>query len=653
MRLSTYQRLKSWFNETGGSADRSPGGMQELEPRLLLSAVLTQAVPTQHINALAGSAAINLNDYFDDTDITGTLVRYDTVYGIFDVELFDQAAPNTVTNFLGYVDRGDYDNTFFHRNALLGDGTPFVVQGGGFAFTEPSSYDSVFQGPSVVNEFGASNLRGTLAMAKLGDDPDSATNQWFFSMGDNSAILDGQNGGFTVFGEVKGSGMDVVDQIAATPIWDASSLNGAFTDLPLRDFTNDHFPNNNELVTVNSISRITQELTYSFVSSSAPTQVAAVVGADGVLTIFNIGFTQPKTVTITVQAEDYDGNTTQANITVELIPSRDSLNGDPFTDLIWRNFSDGRDTLWEMSSLAKTGTTALKQVKNTTWYIAATGDMNNDGHIDLIWRNAFDGQNKVWLMDGTTFVSAVDLRTVTNKNQSIGGVGDVNNDGHNDIVWRNSRNNRNIVWTMDGTTETGSIRLKNQNGADWYIGGVADFDTDGAVDIFWRNDNAGQNKIWLLNPFDGSLKSAEAVLTLDNPNWVVGTIGDYNLDSQFDVVFRNVKTGKHQVWIMNGTTRAAVRTNLKNLRNTDWQLPGRSSQEAAMEKAELKLQRLKNKAAKVTSASSSAVAIAASVQAAASTVSVLGEVEPIITLDPFGDEQDSGFVLSDDGHVVR
>ncbi len=667
MSFSTYQRLRAWVrshrhqpssrqldhhdqrNERSGS--HGPCGMHELEPRLLLSAVFVGTFPVQQIQASGGSAAIDLDDFFDDTDIVGTVVRYDTVFGAFDLELFDTATPNTVTNFLGYVDRGDYDGTFFHRSVGVGPNSSIgIVQGGGFEFSAPSNYDRIFQGNPIVNEAGISNTRGTIAMAKTAVGPDSATNQWFFNLDDvNAANLDFQNGGFTTFGRVLGNGMDVVDQIASTPTWDASSINGAFGDLPLRDFDNINFPDNDDLVTLNSITRV-QELTYSVVQTSAPTRVGATVDANGVLSIFTIGVSLPETVTVTVEAEDGSGATVQRSITVEVVPAKDTLDGGRTADLIWRNFKTGRDTLWEMNGFTKTGTTAFKKVTNKSWYIAATGDFNNDGHNDLLWRNAFDGQNKIWLMNGTNFVSAVDLRTVTNQNLSIGGVGDFNNDGNTDILWRNSKNGKNTVWTMNGTVEDSFFRLDNQSGADWYIGGVGDFDKDGAVDVFWRNDSTGLNKVWLLNAFDGSLKQAKGVLTLSDTNWVAAGVADYSLDNQVDILLRNVATGKQVVWVMNGTTRASINTSVNILRNQDWQLPGRTSQLAARQVALAKIERINSRTASVNSA---ALATAANAQAPEATALLLGSVEPIFILDIGGDDQDAGFTLDSDGQVIR
>jgi peptidyl-prolyl cis-trans isomerase A (cyclophilin A) len=135
----------------------------------------------------------------------------DTVY----IELFDDT-PVTKANFLSYVNAGDYNGVVVHRMV-----TGFVLQGGGFTWNG-TSFTPINSNGQIVNEFGRSNLRGTLAMAKLAPPPpdgngppdggpDSATNQFFFNYGDNSANLDNQNGGFTVFARVLGNGMDLID----------------------------------------------------------------------------------------------------------------------------------------------------------------------------------------------------------------------------------------------------------------------------------------------------------------------------------------------------------------------------------------------------------------------------------------------------------
>ena len=107
---------------------------------------------------------------------------------------------------------------------------------------------------AVTNEPVYSNVRGTIAMAKLGNDPNSATSQWFINLANNAANLDDQNGGFTVFGEVT-AGMDVVDASAALPLYDFGS---AFTNLPLQNYSSADFTNsvpidNTHLVIVTAV----------------------------------------------------------------------------------------------------------------------------------------------------------------------------------------------------------------------------------------------------------------------------------------------------------------------------------------------------------------------------------------------------------------
>ncbi len=154
-----------------------------------------------------------------------TIVRFQTNMGDFDVNLYDDTTPLTVTNFLTYLAADAYQNSFVHRSV-----PGFVVQGGGYTVND-SVFDKIDTPWSPKNEPKYSNIRGTIAMAKLGGDPDSATSQWFINLKNNASNLDQQNGGFTVFGQVIGDGMAVVDAIAALQI---RNYGGALSDTPLR-----------------------------------------------------------------------------------------------------------------------------------------------------------------------------------------------------------------------------------------------------------------------------------------------------------------------------------------------------------------------------------------------------------------------------------
>lgn len=171
-----------------------------------------------------------------------SIVRFETSAGNIDVKLLDQDAPKTVENFMNYVVDGDYDNTILHRSV-----PGFVVQGGGFT----TEFDAVERDPPVENEYKISNTRGTVAMART-NDPNSATSQWFFNISDNSSNLDNQNGGFTVFGEVIGDGMNVVDEIASLETFRFAA---PFTNLPLVDYTTyPNIPDTSNLVVLKSVS---------------------------------------------------------------------------------------------------------------------------------------------------------------------------------------------------------------------------------------------------------------------------------------------------------------------------------------------------------------------------------------------------------------
>ena len=143
-------------------------------------------------------------------------VAFDTTAGKIVFELYPDAAPKTVANFLDYVNAKHYDGTQFHR--VIGG---FMIQGGGFTadFKQKPTKPPVVNEAEVASKAGLTNTPGTLAMARTMD-PNSATSQFFINVNDNKALNfrspDPGGIGYTVFGKVV-EGMDVVTKIATGP----------------------------------------------------------------------------------------------------------------------------------------------------------------------------------------------------------------------------------------------------------------------------------------------------------------------------------------------------------------------------------------------------------------------------------------------------
>jgi peptidyl-prolyl cis-trans isomerase B (cyclophilin B) len=154
------------------------------------------------------------------------MVKLHTSLGVIGIELDDKRAPETVKNFLGYVESGFYANTVFHR---VIDG--FMIQGGGF---EAGMRQKQTRAP-IKNEAasGLKNDRYTVAMART-NDPHSASSQFFINVKDNGFLNHSapspEGWGYCVFGKVV-EGQDVVDKIKGV----RTGKRGFHSDVPVED----------------------------------------------------------------------------------------------------------------------------------------------------------------------------------------------------------------------------------------------------------------------------------------------------------------------------------------------------------------------------------------------------------------------------------
>ncbi len=141
-----------------------------------------------------------------------------TNHGDITIELFEKEAPESVRNFLEYVESGHYAGTIFHR---VIDG--FMIQGGGFS----SDMRRKDTRQPIKNEAanGLKNDKYTLAMARTSV-PDSATSQFFINTADNAFLNreKSQDGvGYAVFGKVI-DGIEVVDKIGKVKTGNKSGM---------------------------------------------------------------------------------------------------------------------------------------------------------------------------------------------------------------------------------------------------------------------------------------------------------------------------------------------------------------------------------------------------------------------------------------------
>lgn len=313
----------------------------------LAGPVSSQNIPAVALERGSSPSTIDLAPYFLDPDVSqAARITFNT--GTIDFAFFPEAAPQTVANFTGYITRNDYLNTIIHRSV-----PGFVLQGGGYK-SEPAT-PSITRQPPVPNEPEITNARGTVAMAKLGGDPDSATSEFFISLADNASNLNNQNEGFTVFARVAGNGMQVADAIAALEIRNYSSVNSVLSACPV---TNPPPP----AFSTDSLVKVLAAGPVHPLSFSAESLHPAICNASITGTSLSLSPLAEGTATIRITARDLDGLTTTStlNVTVNLpfqqwIAS-EGLSGpdaDPHAD----PDKDGRPNLLEYAFLTPASST--------------------------------------------------------------------------------------------------------------------------------------------------------------------------------------------------------------------------------------------------------------------------------------------------------
>ena len=531
-------------------------------------------IPDKTIKATLGSSPINLSNYFAVPSITGQAVQFTTAgVGTFNVEMNVSLAPNTVANFLAYVDANRFANTIVHRlDKSLG-----VIQSGGF-FANPAAntINQIVRNPAIALETGDSlaNTRGRIAMGQLPGDVNSATSEWFINTTNNSATLPAANaGGYAAFGRVTGTGMTVVDAIAALQLFggnvtvisstttskfvtvDAASLPSNFgPGWLLLGGTVQNVIGNFVTLSGNANQNISASTTVS--SGVFPPfyqlPLLSNLPADGSLFLSNF-------VTIsTVKAVPIfpTGTGTPSVVTFSAVSANPGLVNATISGSSL--YLTAAKNLPGTSSITVTATDANGNAVSQTAFTVTVqrqavdynGNSNTDSNADLLFQNAL-GQIIVWYVNASgTHLGSNWISRGAAGDWILVGVADMNGDGNPDLIFQNTIGQI-IVWYMDGTgARIGANFISTGAAGDWRVVGVADMNNDGNNDLIFQN-TIGQIIVWYMNGA-GARIGANFISTGAAGDWRVVGVGDMNSDGNADLVFQNT-IGQIIVWYMDGT----------------------------------------------------------------------------------------------------
>jgi hypothetical protein len=253
------------------------------------------------------------------------------------------------------------------------------------------------------------------------------------------------------------------------------------------------------------------------------------------------------------------------------------FNQDGFSDLVWRNYSTGENAIWFAENTNAFDSVFVNPtVSNPSWVIEGVGDFNQDGLSDLVWRNYSTGDNTIWFLDGTgSVITSQAFLDVSDPSWRIQGVGDFDADGYaDDLVWRNYASGENLIWFMEDSTPQGSAVIPVPvNDSNWEIAGVGDFDGDSLKDdLIWRNYATGTNLIWFMDS-NVPQGSAEVSISVPDSSWRLEGAADFDGDSRAnDLLWRNYSTGDTVIWNLDGSNVVDGGAISPALTDTSWRV---------------------------------------------------------------------------------
>ena len=577
----------------------------------------TGTIPSQSISTSVGTPAIDLRTYFAVPSITGQVVQFTVpnagVSGVFNVKLDSAVAPATVLNFLAYVDANRYANTLIHRS----NPGYHILQGGGYSpntgGTTFSSYNTVVKNAALAMEAGdtLTHERGTIAMARTAG-LDTATSEWFINTVDNSSTGSGRwapasalsnspfNPSYAVFGRVAGTGMSVVDTIAALPLLGGNvtvtSSSTSSTSVTIQHSTLPANFGTGWGLLGGLVSSVSTVGALDFVTLTGNADRSITTDTVVPYTIFSAPFDELPLFTNLASPPGSAGAGTLVPLTslvkttsINVIPvfpatpgatsvvSFSALSSDP--NVVKATINGSSLILTAVKNQTGSATVTVtatdtngNAVQQTPFNVSVTRkvvDFNSDGIADFVFQNNY-GQIVTWYLNASGVqTGSAYLSTGALGAWKVAALADMNGDGTPDIVLQYSTGQI-VFWYMNASGAiTGSTYVYSGALGDWQVVAAADINRDGNTDLVFQNAS-GQIVVWYMNGA-GGITSSAYLYGYSLGDWRIKCVADYNGDGIPDFIFQN-GVGQVVVWYLNASGVTTGSAYLYGYGLGDWQI---------------------------------------------------------------------------------
>jgi VCBS repeat protein/fibronectin type III domain protein len=247
--------------------------------------------------------------------------------------------------------------------------------------------------------------------------------------------------------------------------------------------------------------------------------------------------------------------------------------------VFWFNGTNGIVETWHMQGINVIDTRQVNLVSTDThWKIAGTGDLNGDGYSDIVWRHDTQGWLAYWTLVNNTVTSTGLLSITQNSdlNWAIKGLGDVNGDGYADLIWQHT-NGSIAVWTMRGATvlTTTLFSISGTGDPNWKIAAVADLNKDGKKDLIFQHATGGWLAVWFVNGTQITRINYLSINQQADTNWKIQAAGDIDGSGVPKIIWRHQTQGWVAAWTMNDfNVTGTFFVNPNRVDNMNWQVVG-------------------------------------------------------------------------------